>query len=329
MLLAKYIVKRMLYGLIVLIAVSFFSFLIIELPPGDYVSTYISNMGSTGMFIDEQTIIAMRHSYGLDRPMMERYFLWVSNFVQGNMGVSFTYQKRVENIIAERLPLTLLLTSISLILTYSIAIPMAIYAGTHQYSIGDYITSAISFVGMATPDFLLAMIIMWFSYKNFGVSLGGLFSPEFLNQPMSWEKFGDSLKHIPLPIIVIATTGTASIIRFFRAVLLDELGKQYVITARSKGLKERNLILKYPVRSASNPLISSTGWILPELFSGETIISIVLGLPTLGPVLLTALRGEDMYLAASCVLIVSSLTVIGMLLSDILLAFFDPRIRFD
>jgi peptide/nickel transport system permease protein len=325
----RYIARRLAYGSVVLIFVSFFSFLIIELPPGDFLTAYLANMQQSGMKIDTETAAAMRKGYGLDRPFIVRYFLWMGKMAHGEMGLSFTYQKRVEVLIAERLPLTLLITGLSMLLVYCIAIPAGIYAGTHQYSRGDFAIAILGFIGMATPSFLIALLLMWIAYKYFGVSLGGLVSPEYLFQPMSWDKFVDMLKHLPVPIIVIGAAGTAGLIRTMRATMLDEQGKQYVTTARAKGLKEKDMINKYPVRSAMNPIISSGAWILPELFSGETITAIVLGLPTMGPLLYKALIGQDQFLAASCVMVISVLTILGMLISDIILAIYDPRIRYD
>jgi peptide/nickel transport system permease protein len=325
----RFIARRSVYGVVVLFFVSFFSFLIIELPPGDFLTAYLANMQQSGMKIDTETAAAMRRGYGLDRPFLVRYGIWMGKLAHGEFGLSFTYQKRAEKLIMERLPLTLLITGLSMVLVYSIAIPAGIYAGTHQYSKGDFAIAVFGFIGMATPGFLIALILMWISYEYFGVSLGGLSSPEYLFEPMSWDKFVDMLKHLPVPIIVIGAAGTAGLIRTMRATMLDEQGKQYVTTARAKGLKEKDLINKYPVRSAMNPIISSAAWILPELFSGETLTSIVLGLPTIGPLLYHALVGQDQYLAASCVMVISVLTILGMLISDIVLAIYDPRIRYD
>ncbi len=325
----KYIIRRLFYGGIVLLFVSFFSFLIIQLPPGDYLTSYMARLEKSGMTVDEATMAALRHSYGLDQPMSKQYYKWFTNFVKGDMGVSFLYTEKVEVIIKERLPATLVVTFSSMLVIYLISIPVGIYAARNQYSVGDFIAAIFGFIGMATPGFLLALVMMWIAYKGFGVSVGGLQSPQFMDQEMSWMKFVDLLKHLPVPIIVISLSGTAALIRTMRATLLDELGKQYVTTARAKGLKERKLIYKYPVRSAMNPIISSGGWLLPELFSGQIIVAIVLGLPTIGPLLYRALLGEDMYLAASCVMVVSILTIIGLLLSDIILAITDPRIRLE
>jgi len=329
MTLFKYILKRLLWAAIVLLFVSLFSFLIIQLPPGDFLTSYLARMEKAGLSLDGETMAALRHGYGLDRPFLAQYGHWFWNFLRGDMGVSFLYAQRVDVLIAERLPATVLLTLISMLIIYGISIPVGIYAARRQYSIGDFAAAVLGFIGMATPSFLLALVLMWLAYRYFGVSLGGLQSPQYVEQPMSWAKFADVLKHLPVPIIVISLAGTASLIRTMRGTLLDELGTQYVVTARAKGMSERRLIRKYPVRAALNPIVSSGAWILPDLFSGETITAIVLGLPIIGPLLYRALLGEDMFLAAGCVMIISALTVLGILITDILLAFLDPRIRYD
>jgi peptide/nickel transport system permease protein len=287
----------------------------------------MARLEKAGMTVDNSTMAALRHSYGLDQPFVVQYYKWFSRFVRGDMGVSFLYTEKVEVIILQRLPMTLLISISSLIVIYLISIPVGVYAARRQYSMGDFVAAILGFIGMAVPGFLLALILMWIAYQGFGVSLGGLQSPQFMDQPMSPAKFIDLLKHLPVPIIVISMAGTAALIRTMRATLLDELGKQYVTTARAKGLRENKLIYKYPVRAAMNPIISSGGWLLPEIFSGETIAAIVLGLPTIGPLLYRALLGEDMYLAAGCLMILSGLTIIGLLISDIILALTDPRIR--
>jgi peptide/nickel transport system permease protein len=327
MILLKYILKRLFWGMIVLLFVSFFSFLIIQLPPGDFLTSYLERLQKAGMSLDETTMTALRQSYGLDRPFIVQYWNWFVRFLQGDMGVSFLYCKRVDLIILERLPATLLVTVTSLFLIYLISIPVGIYAARHQYSAGDFAAAIFGFIGMAVPSFLLALVLMWLAYQHFGVSIGGLQSPYFMHQPMSWAKVWDLLKHLPVPLVVITVAGTANLIRIMRGTLLDELHKPYVTTARAKGLPERKLVRKYPVRSALNPIVSSGGWLLPELFSGETVAAIVLGLPTISPVLYRALLGEDMFLAASCIMVISILTIIGFLISDILLAVVDPRIR--
>jgi peptide/nickel transport system permease protein len=325
--LLRYIVKRLTWGALVLLFVSFFSFLIIQLPPGDYLSSYMARLEKSGMSVDNKSMVALRHSYGLDQPFLVQYGKWFYRFAQGDMGVSFIYTEKVETIIKQRLPATLMLSFSSLLVIYLISIPVGVFAARRQYSLWDFLAAILGFIGMAVPGFLLALILMWVAYQAFGVSIGGLQSPQFMDQPMSIGKFIDLLKHLPVPIIVITMSGTAALIRTMRATLLDELGKQYVTTARAKGLKENKLIYKYPVRAAMNPIISSGGWLLPELFSGETIAAIVLGLPTIGPLLYRALLGEDMYLAAGCLMILSGLTIIGLLISDIILAMTDPRIR--
>jgi peptide/nickel transport system permease protein len=325
--LARYISKRLLWAAMVLIFVSFFAFLVIQLPPGDFLDSYIETLRRSGMSVDSATLVSLRHAYGLDRPMVVQYWSWFSRFLRGDMGVSLLYVKQVNVIIWERLPWTLLVTTSAMLLMYAISIPVGIYSARRQYSLGDFAASLFGFIGMATPAFLLALVLMWLAYLLFGISLGGLQSPEFMQQPWSWGKVKDLLWHLPVPVFVVAVAGMANLIRTMRGTLLDELGKPYVTTARAKGLREGTLIRRYPVRAALNPVISSGAWLLAELFSGETVAGIVLGLPTIGPVMYRALLAEDMYLAASCVMVMSILTVIGSLIADIILAFTDPRIR--
>ena len=325
--LVRYILKRLLWASVVLIFVSFFSFLVIQLPPGDFLDSYVQTLSRSGMGVDAAALASLRHAYGLDRSMIVQYWDWVTRFTRGDMGVSLLYAKKVNTIIWERLPWTLLVTVTSLLLMYLISIPVGVYSARKQYSVGDFAASFVVFLGMATPAFLLALGLMWVVYLVFGVSLGGLQSPQFMNQPWNWAAIKDLLWHLPVPIFVVAVAGMASLIRTMRASLLDELGRQYVTTARAKGLEERKLIWRYPVRMALNPIISSGGWLLAEMFSADTVVGIVLGLPTIGPVMYRALLAEDMYLAASCVMVMSILTVIGFLISDIVLAFNDPRIR--
>lgn len=325
--LLEYIFKRLLWGLFVLVFVSFFSFLVIQLPPGDYITVYIAQLEAKGMTMDENAMLALRKSYGFDQPFIVQYAKWASKFIQGDMGVSFTYTDKVSTIIFQRLPMTLLISFCSLVLIYLISIPVGIYSARNQYSVGDFSFAFIGFIGMAVPGFLLALIFMWIAYEGFGVSIGGLQSPYYMDQAWSWRKFVDLLKHLPVPVLVISLAGTAALIRTMRASLLDELNNQYVTTARAKGLEESKLINKYPVMAAMNPVISAGGWILPTLFSGSTVASIVLGLPTIGPLLYRALLGQDMYLAAGCIMIFSGLIIIGLLISDVILALTDPRIR--
>ncbi|MCE7990273.1 MAG: ABC transporter permease [Caldilinea sp. CFX5] len=325
-----YILRRLILLIPILFLISVISFTTIQLPPGSYVETYVRNLENTGYLVDQGQIEALYRQYGLNRPVVVQYGLWMYNFLfKGEMGRSFIYQRPVKEVIWERLPMSMLITLISLVITWLLAIPIGIYSALRQYSIGDYVATVIGFIGLALPNFLLALAIAYLVFVNTGRAITGLFSAEFENAAWSMAKFFDLLSNIWLPILVIATAGTASLIRILRATLLDEKNKQYVITARAKGLPERRLIMKYPVRVAINPLISTIGWTLPFIVSGEIIVSQTLGLETLGPVLLGAALGEDMFLVGSIVMILSTLTVIGTLLSDILLAWVDPRIRFE
>lgn len=324
---ATYVVRRFLLLIPTLIAISIVTFLIIELPPGDFLTVYVANMAATGDTVDQSIVDAMRLQYGLDKPLHQRYLLWFGKVLRGDFGMSFEWNKPVSELLWERLALTLVLTSTSLIFTWVVGFVIGVYSATHQYSIGDYIFTALSFVGLGTPEFMIALILLWVAFSAFGLRLTGLFSQEMQNEPWSMAKVVDLFKHLWVPTIILGLSGTAGMVRTMRANLLDELGKPYVLTARAKGLKENRLLMKYPVRVALNPFVSSVGWALPGLISGATIISVVLGLPTTGPLLLRALLGQDMYLAASYVLMLSVLTVIGTLISDILLAWLDPRIR--
>jgi len=324
-----YVVRRFIYMILLLWIVSIVSFIIIQLPPGDYLTSYIAQLRSTGEIVDEARIAALRKQYGLDLPMYLQYFKWIWNMFHGDFGMSFGWNKPVAELISQRLLLTVILSLFSLIFTYAIAIPIGIYSATHQYSIFDYTFTTIGFVGLATPNFLLALILMFLFFKYFGLSIGGLFSPEFVEAPWSLAKVKDMIDHMWIPIIVIGTAGTCGLIRVMRGCLLDELRKQYVITARAKGVSEGKILFKYPVRVAINPIVSTIGWTLPRIVSGETITAIVLSLPTVGPMLYQALMSQDMYLAGSSVMFLSFLTVIGTLISDILLVWVDPRIRYE
>ena len=314
---------------IILLVVSVVAFIVIQLPPGDYLTSYISRLASTGAKVSEAEIASLRKQYGLDLPIYLQYFKWVWKMFHGDFGRSFAWNRPVSDLIAERLPLTVMLSLFALIFTYIVAIPIGIYSATHQYSPGDYTFTIIGFVGLATPNFLLALVLMFFFYKYFGLSVGGLFSREYATAAWSLDKFVDMLKHLPIPVIVIGTAGAAGLIRVMRACLLDELQRQYVITARAKGVKERTLLFKYPVRVAINPIISTIGWTLPAIVSGETITAIVLSLPTTGPLLFQALLNQDVYLTGSTVMFLSFLVVIGTLISDVLLVWIDPRIRYE
>lgn len=324
----SYIIRRLFYVVVILLVTSVVAFILIQLPPGDYVTYLISQLKHT-QHISESQLVALRKQYGLDVPLYLQYFKWVGGMLHGDFGDSLQWGKPVSDLIAERLPLTIMISIFTLTLVYAVAIPIGIYSATHQYSVGDYTFTVVGFAGLATPNFLFALILMLFFYKYFGLSIGGLFSPQYLTATWSIDKFIDMLKHLPIPIIVIGTAGTAGLIRVMRGCLLDELHKQYVITARSKGVSERVLLFKYPVRLAINPIISTIGWTLPAIVSGETITAIVLSLPTTGPLLFQALLNEDMYLAGSTIMFLTFLTVIGTFISDILLAWIDPRIRYE
>jgi len=324
-----FIGHRLLQLIPLLIAISIISFVLIQLPPGDYLTTYIQQLELSGTDVSEGTVQSLKQQYGLDQPMYMQYFIWIKNILlHGDFGRSFTWNEPVSDVIGERLGLTVVISICTLIFTWIVAIPIGIYSAVRQYSFLDYVFTIVGFIGLALPNFLIALVALYTVFVNTGVALTGLFSPEYVNAPWSFAKLIDLLKHIWIPTLIIGTSGTAGLIRVMRGMLLDELQKQYVITARAKGVKEQKLLFKYPVRMAINPLISTIGWTLPAIISGEAIVSIVLNLPTTGPMLLDALMTQDMYLAGSFIFILSILTVIGTLLSDILLAWVDPRIRF-
>jgi len=313
---------------VTLVVVSLVSFAIIELPPGDYLTAYTATLAASGESVDQAQLAALRHRFGLDLPLYKRYFKWAWDILHGDFGYSFGWGKPVSELVWGRLALTFVVTFSALIFTWVVGFLIGVYSATHQYSIGDYTFTTMSFIGLGIPDFLIALVLLWVGYKYFNASIGGLFSREYQVAPWSWGKFLDMLTHLWVPLIVLGVGGTAGMIRIMRANLLDELRKPYVITARAKGLRETRLLLKYPIRVALNPFISTAGWALPGLISGATIISVVLSLPTCGPLLLNALMVQDMYLAASFVLLLSTLTIIGTLLSDVALAWLDPRIRY-
>lgn len=325
-----YITRRLLMLFPLLIVLSIVSFIVIQLPPGDYLTVHIERLRTSGIIVEEEVIARLVKEFGLDQPLYKQYFIWMKNILtQGNFGRSFQWNKPVNELIRQRLMLSVVLSLLSMILTWIIGIPIGIYSAIRQYSVFDYVFTFIGFIGLSVPSFLLALIIIWFAYSQFGIMVTGLFSQAYVDAPWSLAKVVDMLKHIWVPVIIIGMAGTAGLIRTMRANLLDELRKQYVIVARAKGLPERKLLFKYPVRIAINPMISTIGWTLPSIFSGETIVSIVLNLPTMGPLFMQALLAQDMYLAGSFVLITSFLTLIGTLLSDILLAWVDPRIRYE
>ncbi len=327
--LLRYILKRILWMIPFLFAVSIVAFILIQAPPGDYLTTYIAKLGESNEVLDQATVDNLRKRFGLDQPLYVQYFKWVANLLQGDFGMSYEWRQPVSDLVWERMGLTVLLSFSTLLFTWAVAFPIGIYSAVRKYSIGDYVATTLGFIGLATPNFLLALILMYIGVVYFGTDVGGLFSNEYKNAPWSMGKFIDLVKHLWLPVVVLGTGATASLIRIMRANLLDELKRPYVDTARAKGLSEFWLIMKYPVRVALNPFISTIGWVLPNLVSGAVVTAIVLSLPTAGPLMLQALMSQDMYLAGAFVLLLSSLTVIGMLISDILLVILDPRVRYE
>ena len=326
---AEYVVRRALIMVVTLAAISLIAYVVIELPPGDYVSYQILAMTEQGTFSDEE-VENLRQRYGLDRPVTVRYVRWISNFVQGDFGYSLSWHKPVRELIGGRFAMTALISMLSLLFTWAVSFPIGVLSAVRQYSFWDIFWTFVGFLGLAIPNFLLALILLYLSSKYFpGIEVGGLFSREYQIAAWSWAKFWDLLGHLWIPVIVIGTAGTAGTIRILRANLIDELRKPYVDMARAKGISEVRVILRYPVRIALNPFFSTVGWVLPSLVAGETITAVVLGIPTGGPMFLSALARQDMQLAASFVMLISVFTVVGTLVSDLLLAAIDPRIRFD
>ena len=334
----NFIIRRFLLALITIWALTIISFVVIQLPPGDFVDTYVQQLleggggpGSGGNVVMEESLgLALRAQYGLDKPMIVRYFKWVWAVVHGDFGRSLEFQKTVSEIVSERLLMTIILAGTTAMFAWGLSIPIGIYSAVRQHSIEDYTFTFIGFMGLAVPDFLLALWLLWITFAYFpDHTIGGLFSPEYIEAPWSFGRVVDLASHLWIAAFVVGTAGTAALIRVMRANLLDELNKPYVVTARAKGLPEWKLILKYPVRLALNPLVSTLGYLLPVLMSGSIIVSVVLGLPTEGPLLLRALLAEDLFVSAAIVMMLGTLTVIGTLLSDILLGFLDPRIRMN
>jgi peptide/nickel transport system permease protein len=326
----SYLVRRLFYMAIMIVVTSIVVFTIIQLPPGDYATSYINQLRARGAgAIDESQIAAIKAQFGLDLPMWAQYLRWASGLARGNLGVSFYYNRPIQELLGERLPITIGISIGALLVVYVVAIPIGIYSATHQYSILDYVFTFIGFVGVGIPGFLFALILLYVFYQLFGFSIGGIFSPLMANAPWSWAKVRDMMNHLWAPIIIAGTSGTCGLIRVLRATLLDELNMPYVVTARAKGLTERRVLVRYPVRVAMNPILSTVGWVLPDIFSGSTIVAVVLALPTVGPLLLDSLMVQDFYVAGSVVMILTVLTLVGTLISDILLVLADPRIRFD
>jgi len=324
-----YLIRRLFYAVLAIWAVTMISFFIINLPPGDYVTSYVAQLAIQGSIMQFEEIENLREFYGLNQPMYVQYLKWMNQIVHGNLGFSFEFGLPVNDVIGERLILTMILALATITFIWLMAIPIGILSAVRQYSIWDHTFTFFGFVGLAVPDFMLALVMMYLGFVLFHFSVGGLFSPEYVTASWSMGRVIDLAQHMIIPILILGTAGTASLIRITRANLLDELRKPYVVTARAKGLSEWRLILKYPVRMALNPAISLTAYILPFLVSGSIVVSVVLGLPTVGPILLKSLVAQDMFLAGSIILLIGSMTVVGTFLSDLLLVWADPRVKFE
>ncbi len=323
----RYTVHRLLVMVPTLFAISAMVFVIIQLPPGDYFTTYVNELQSQGESVSAERIEFLRQQYGFDKSPVEQYFVWLAGLLQGDFGYSFEFSLPVADVVGDRILLTFIVSFATIVFTWIVSFVIGTYSAVYQYSFGDYALSFLGFVGLATPNFLLALVLLWVANVYFGTSIGGLMDPEYLDQPWSWGKAMSVLEHLWIPVVVIGTSGTAGMIRRLRANLLDELHKQYVVTARAKGLHPFRILIKYPLRMALNPFIADIGTLLPQVISGAAIVSVVLSLPTTGPMLLRALQSQDMYLAGSFLMVLALLTVIGTLVSDLALAALDPRIR--
>jgi peptide/nickel transport system permease protein len=324
-----YLVRRLILAVLTIWAISVLSFVIIQLPPGDYLTSYVAQMSASGGFVSEQEVEALRREYGLDQPLWVQYLRWMRQVMRGRFGMALEWKRPVSEVIGDRLWLTMIVSGAAIVLTWVLALPIGIYSAVRQYSAGDYIATLIGFIGLAVPSFMLALVLMYFGFTLFNLNIGGLFADEFVEAPWSWAKAWDLVKHLPLPAVILGLAGTAQLIRIMRANLLDELRKPYVVTARARGLSETRVILKYPVRVALNPFASTVGYLLPYVVSGSIIVSLVLSLPTVGPLLLRALVAQDMFLAGTIVLLLGVMTVVGTFLSDLLLMWIDPRIRLE
>ena len=322
-----FVTRRLLLGLVTIWLISVLSFAIIQLPPGDFVDAYIAQLSSSGSTVSAAEADSLRKLYGLGQPFYVQYGKWISRVITGDFGESMEWRRPVIEVIGDRIWLTLALSFAALIVTWGLALPIGIFSAVRQYSAADYIFTFIGFIGIAVPNFLLALVIMYFAFTLFGASVGGLFSADMALAPWGWAKAWDLMKHLPLPAVILALAGTAQLVRIMRANLLDELRKPYVVTARAKGLSERRTVIKYPVRAALNPFASNLAYQFPQLISGGIIISIVLGLPTVGPLLVKALVAQDMFLAGTIVLLLGVLTVIGTFISDLVLMWVEPRLR--
>ena len=322
-----YLIRRLGLAIVTIWAITVVTFVIIQLPPGDFVDAYIAQSAAMGSAITQAEADALRQAYGLDQPVFVQYFKWLGMILRGEFGLSFEFGRPVTEVIGDRLWLTIVLSIGALIVTWGLALPIGIYSAVRQYSVGDYLFTLVGFIGLAVPNFLLALLVMYFSFRWFGMNVGGLFSAEFELAPWSLAKLWDLTKHLPLPVVILALAGTAQLVRIMRANLLDELRRPYVVTARAKGLPEKRVIMKYPVRAALNPFASTIGYLLPFVVSGSIIVSVVLSLPTVGPLLLRSLVSQDMLLASTIILLLGVLTVIGTFISDLVLMWIDPKIR--
>jgi peptide/nickel transport system permease protein len=325
----NYVARRLLLMIPTLLLISMVTFVIIQLPPGDYLDTLVSELRASGEPADLQRAEFLRKQYGLDQPMWVQYLRWMKQVMRGRFGMALEWKRPVSEVIGDRLWLTMVVSLAAIVLTWALALPIGIYSAVRQYSPGDYVATLIGFIGLAVPSFMLALVLMYFGFTLFNLNIGGLFADEFIEAPWSWAKAWDLAKHLPLPAAILGLAGTAQLIRIMRANLLDELRKPYVVTARARGLSETRVILKYPVRVALNPFASTVGYLLPYVVSGSIIVSLVLSLPTVGPLLLRALVAQDMFLAGTIVLLLGVMTVVGTFLSDLLLMWIDPRIRLE
>ena len=321
--------RRVILAVLTVIAISMLSFAIIQLPPGDFVTAYVATLSSMGSIVTQEEADMLREQYGLDKPVYVQYIKWIGLIMHGNFGMSMEYNLPVLDVIGDRLTLTMVLSVAAILLTWLLALPIGIYSAVKQYSLGDYVFTFVGFIGIAVPSFLLALVVMYFGFKYLNTNVGGLFSPEFALEPWSWAKVQDLLAHLPVPALILGLAGTAQLIRIMRANLLDELRRPYVVTARAKGLKESRVVMKYPVRAALNPFASTIGYLFPYVVSGSIIVSLVMSLPTVGPLLLRALIAQDMFLAGTIVLMLGVMTVIGTFISDLILMWIDPRIRLE
>jgi peptide/nickel transport system permease protein len=322
-----YVIRRLMLAVLTVWAISVLSFMIIHLPPGDYVTSYIASMSASGSAVSEGEAKAMREQLGLDQPITVQYAKWMGLMLQGNFGMAMEWGRPVSDVIGDRMSLTVVISVAAIIFTWAVALPIGIYSAVFRYSFLDYVFTFIGFIGLAIPGFMLALIVMYVGFAYFGANVGGLFSPDYAEAPWTWARVWDLTLHLPIPAIVLGVSGTAQLIRIMRSNLLDELRKPYVMTARARGLPEYRVILRYPVRVALNPFVSTIGYLLPYVVSGSIIVSLVLSLPTVGPLLLKALIAQDMFLAGTIVLLLGVLTVIGTFVSDLLLMWVDPRIR--